>query len=111
MKDKVATFATVDPFEGMTEASPGHAQNLAGGQWVSVAQLRDDIVDPMNGRRFLEFGPRNAKIVQDSYGITGGLRGDLASRRGDRDLLGRPIDQLHAEHRLQLADRDAERRL
>ena len=63
MKDRAAAFATVDPFEGMTEASPGRAQNLAGGQWVSVAQLRDDIVDPMNGRRFLEipdtqeFGP------------------------------------------------------
>ena len=30
-----------------------------------------------NGRRFLEFGPRNAHILTDSYGITGGLRGDL----------------------------------
>ena len=29
-----------------------------------------------NGRRFLEFGPRNAHILQDSYGITGGVRGD-----------------------------------
>ncbi|MBT8099675.1 MAG: TonB-dependent receptor [Gammaproteobacteria bacterium] len=29
-----------------------------------------------NGRRFLEFGPRNAHILTDSYGITGGLRGD-----------------------------------
>jgi 1-pyrroline-5-carboxylate dehydrogenase len=63
MKDRVAAFATVDPFDGMTEASPGRAQNLAGGQWVSVEHLRDDIVDPMNGRRFLEipdtqdFGP------------------------------------------------------
>ena len=63
MKDKVAAFATVDPFDEMTGKKPGHAQNLAGGQWVSVEQLRDDIVDPMNGARFLEipdtqdFGP------------------------------------------------------
>jgi len=63
MKDKVAAFATVDPFEGMTGNNPGRAQNLAGGQWVSVEQLRDDIVDPMNGERFMEipdtqdFGP------------------------------------------------------
>jgi 1-pyrroline-5-carboxylate dehydrogenase len=63
MKDKVAAFATVDPFDEMTGKKPGHAQNLADGQWVSVEQLRDDIVDPMNGARFLEipdtqdFGP------------------------------------------------------
>ena len=54
MKDKLAAFATVDPFAGMNEKSPGLAQNLAGGQWVSGAGLRDDIVDPMNGRRFLD---------------------------------------------------------
>ena len=54
MKDKVAAFATVDPFEGMTGKNPGRAANLAGGNWVSVEQLRDDIVDPMNGERFLE---------------------------------------------------------
>jgi outer membrane receptor protein involved in Fe transport len=30
-----------------------------------------------NGRRFLEFGPRNANILQDSYGVTAGFRGDL----------------------------------
>lgn len=36
-----------------------------------------------NGRRFLEFGPRNALIRHDSYGITGGFRGDLTM--GDND--------------------------
>ncbi len=30
-----------------------------------------------NGRRFLEFGPRNAHILHDSYGITAGFRGDV----------------------------------
>ena len=54
MKDKTAAFATVDPFEGMTGKNPGRAENLVGGQWYSVEQLRDDIVDPMNGDRFLE---------------------------------------------------------
>ena len=28
MKDKVAAFATVDPFDEMTGKKPGHAQNL-----------------------------------------------------------------------------------
>jgi 1-pyrroline-5-carboxylate dehydrogenase len=54
MKERVAAFATVDPFEGMTGEQPGRAQNLVGGQWTSVAKVRDDIVDPMNGERFLE---------------------------------------------------------
>ena len=54
MKDKVAAFAAVDPFDGMTGEDPGRAQNLVGGHWVSVQRLRDDIVDPMNGSRFLE---------------------------------------------------------
>ena len=30
-----------------------------------------------NGRRFLEFGPRNAHILHDSYGVTAGFRGDV----------------------------------
>ena len=54
MKERVAAFATVDPFEGMTGEQPGRAQNLVGGQWTSAAEMRDDIVDPMNGERFLE---------------------------------------------------------
>lgn len=32
-----------------------------------------------NGRRFLEFGPRNAHILTDSYGFTAGARGDIGS--------------------------------
>lgn len=30
-----------------------------------------------NGRRFVEFGPRNAHILHESLGMTGGLRGDV----------------------------------
>lgn len=47
-------FATVDPFAGMTGDAPGRLQNLVGGQWIDAPQYRDDIVDPMNGERFLE---------------------------------------------------------
>lgn len=46
-------FATVDPFDGMTAASPGLVQNLVGGMWQSDARFREDIVDPMNGASFL----------------------------------------------------------
>ena len=48
------TFATVDPFAGMTGSEPGRLQNLAGGQWTDVGTYRDDIVDPMNGEAFLQ---------------------------------------------------------
>jgi 1-pyrroline-5-carboxylate dehydrogenase len=47
------SFATVDPFTGMTGAAPGQLQNLVNGQWVDVPDYRDDIVDPMNGEPFL----------------------------------------------------------
>ena len=30
-----------------------------------------------NGRRFVEFGPRNAHYLQNSFGITSGFRGDI----------------------------------
>ncbi|MCO4811750.1 MAG: aldehyde dehydrogenase family protein [Gammaproteobacteria bacterium] len=48
------TFATVDPFAGMTGSEPGRLQNLAGGHWTDVGTYRDDIVDPMNGDAFLQ---------------------------------------------------------
>ena len=43
------SFATVDPFDGMTATNPCVVLNLVGGEWVSVADVRDDIVDPLNG--------------------------------------------------------------
>ena len=48
------SFATVDPFAGMTGDAPGQLQNLLNGQWVDVPNYRDDIVDPMNGEPFLK---------------------------------------------------------
>ncbi len=47
------SFATVDPFAGMTGDAPGQLQNLVNGQWADVPNYRDDIVDPMNGEHFL----------------------------------------------------------
>ncbi len=49
----VPAFATVDPANGMTGADPGRVQNLVAGAWVGTDQVRDDIVDPMNGQKFL----------------------------------------------------------
>ncbi|NNL54555.1 MAG: aldehyde dehydrogenase family protein [Woeseia sp.] len=46
-------FATVDPFNRMTGKQPGRVQNLLAGQWQDSKSTRDDIVDPLNGERFL----------------------------------------------------------
>lgn len=47
-------FATVDPIDGMTESSPGSVRNLVAGIWADAARIRDDIIDPMTGQRFLD---------------------------------------------------------
>ena len=49
----VPAFATVDPVDGLTGADPGRAHNLVAGAWDAANSVRDDIVDPMNGQRFL----------------------------------------------------------
>jgi len=54
MSDGISDFATVDPVRGMTGRNPGRCLNLAQGEWSSVATWREDIVDPLNGDRFLE---------------------------------------------------------
>jgi 1-pyrroline-5-carboxylate dehydrogenase len=51
---EVPGFATVDPFSGMTTASPGRVRNLCAGQWLDADATRDDIPDPITGERFLE---------------------------------------------------------
>ena len=51
---KAASFATVDPFDGMTSRDPGKVQNLVGGKWVSDSLIRDDIPDPISGEHFLD---------------------------------------------------------
>lgn len=50
---QIPGFATVDPYDGMTAASPGIAQNLLAGEWVDGGKIRNDIPDPMNGEAFL----------------------------------------------------------
>lgn len=50
----VPVFATVDPVDGMTESDPGRVQNLVGGAWTDADRDRDDIIDPMNGQKFLQ---------------------------------------------------------
>lgn len=51
---QLPAFATVDPVSGMTGNSPGHVRNLVAGSWADARHVRDDIVDPMNGQRFLD---------------------------------------------------------
>jgi len=68
MTDKVAAFATVDPFDGMTSAAPAQAQNLVGGEWVSDSKTLS-VVDPMNGERFIEM-PDTQDISPFVAGLT-----------------------------------------
>ena len=48
------SFATVDPYAGMTATSPGVVRNLVAGEWGSAPATRDDIPDPLNGGRFID---------------------------------------------------------
>lgn len=48
------TFATVDPFGGMTTQSPAQVQNLLAGSWHAGERIRDDIPDPMTGEYFVD---------------------------------------------------------
>lgn len=61
---RTAPFTTVDPFKGMNSENPGIVQNLVNGAWSTTDQLREDIVDPMMGERFLDI-PDTQDI--DSY--------------------------------------------
>ena len=53
MTDSIKSFATVDPFDGMTAHSRGQLANLVNGQWDTGSVFRDDIPDPMTGEAFL----------------------------------------------------------
>lgn len=46
-------FATIDP-DTASGSVPGKVCNLVAGEWQQPDRLRDDIVDPLNGERFLE---------------------------------------------------------
>ena len=50
----IPSFATVDPFDGMTPSEPGIVRNLVGGEWQDGENFRDDIPDPLNGGEFLK---------------------------------------------------------
>ena len=50
----VPDFATLDPFDAMNGRKPGTVRNLLAGEWYTPAEMRDDIVDPLNGEPFLE---------------------------------------------------------
>lgn len=54
MTNSWKSFATVDPFAGMTGSNPGQLRNLVGGQWLGADKYRDDIVDPLTGEAFLK---------------------------------------------------------
>ena len=68
MTDSVTSFATVDPFDGMTAAAPARAQNLVGGQWVSADKTMT-VPDPLNGEAFIEMPD-----TQDIEPFVAGLR-------------------------------------
>jgi 1-pyrroline-5-carboxylate dehydrogenase len=65
----VPEFATVDPAGGMTDADPGRVQNLVTGLWTDAEPVRDDIVDPINGQKFLR-----VPDTQDHMPFIAGLR-------------------------------------
>ena len=62
------SFATVDPFDGMTGAAPAQAQNLVGGQWVTTEKTMT-VPDPLNGEPFIEMPD-----TQDIAPFVAGLR-------------------------------------
>jgi 1-pyrroline-5-carboxylate dehydrogenase len=68
MTDFVKSFATVDPFDGMTGTAPAQAQNLVGGQWVSTDKTMT-VPDPLNGEAFIEMPD-----TQDIGPFVAGLR-------------------------------------
>jgi 1-pyrroline-5-carboxylate dehydrogenase len=50
---RVPTFASVDPFDGMSVDQPGIARNLLDGRWLEAEAFRADIPDPLRGGEFL----------------------------------------------------------
>jgi 1-pyrroline-5-carboxylate dehydrogenase len=50
---KIPSFATIDPFDGMTGNAPGIARNLVGGTWREADSQFKELPDPMNGQAFV----------------------------------------------------------
>ena len=50
---QVPSFASIDPFDGMTAENPGVARCLVAGEWIDSADFLPNIPDPMTGGAFL----------------------------------------------------------
>ena len=52
---RIPSFATIDPFDGMTADNPGVARSLVAGSWIESSDfLLPDVPDPMSGGGFLK---------------------------------------------------------
>lgn len=100
-------FATLDPFEGMTEQEPGVVRNLCAGEWQQAGGTRDDIPDPLHGGAFLEIPD-----TEDVAPFIEGLR--RVPRYGVHNPLRNPqryvmLGQVCARAAARLADSEVER--
>lgn len=50
---QVPSFASIDPFDGMTPDNPGVARSLVAGDWIDSTDFLPNIPDPMTGGAFL----------------------------------------------------------
>ena len=100
----VPSFATIDPFAGMTGEDPGIVLNLCAGNW-RAAQATRDIPDPMNGAPFLavpdtddhapfieglagvpKYGVHNPILHPDRYVMLGQVCARAAARLAEPDV-------------------------
>lgn len=51
---RIPSFASIDPFEGMTPDDPGVARCLVGGAWIDNSNFLANIPDPLTGGAFLK---------------------------------------------------------
>ncbi len=51
---RIPSFATLDPFDGMTPEDPGVARSLVAGSWIDGTDFLPDIPDPLSGGAFLK---------------------------------------------------------
>ena len=50
---QIPSFASIDPFDGMTPDDPGVARSLVAGSWIECSDFLPSIPDPMTGGAFL----------------------------------------------------------
>ncbi|MBE9549957.1 MAG: aldehyde dehydrogenase family protein [Proteobacteria bacterium] len=51
---QIPSFATIDPFSGMTQKNPGIARSLVAGTWIDDSEHMTNIPDPLSGDVFLK---------------------------------------------------------